>query len=63
VITPNVSKETLKAMATLLGLEFSGQRLEELLPRVQHMVKDLAELDRLNLNDVEPAFIFRPESG
>jgi len=63
VVTPKVSKPTLKAMATLLGLEFSGQRIEELLPRVQQMAKDLAELDGLNLNDVEPAFIFRPESG
>jgi hypothetical protein len=63
VVTPKVSKETLKAMATLLGLEFSAQRLEELLPRVQQMVKDSSDLDGLNLNDVEPAVIFRPESG
>ena len=63
MITPRASKETLKAMANLLGLEFSEQRLEELLPQVQQMVKEMAGLDGLNLNEVEPAIIFRPERG
>ncbi|MBW1767024.1 MAG: hypothetical protein JRJ02_05900 [Deltaproteobacteria bacterium] len=63
MVTPRASKETLKAMANLLGLEFSEQRLEELLPQVQQMVKEMAGLDVLDLNDVEPAIIFRPERG
>ena len=63
MVTPRASKETLKAMANLLGLEFSEQRLEKLLPQVQQMVKEMAGLDVLDLNDVEPAIIFRPERG
>ncbi len=63
VVKPQVSKETLKAMADLLGLKFSEQKLKELLPQVQQMAKEMAGLDLLNLDDVEPAITFKPEKG
>lgn len=63
VVKTQVSRETLKAMADLLGLKFSEQKLEELLPQVQQTAKEMAGLDLLNLDDVEPAITFKPEKG
>ena len=63
MVESQVSRETLKAIANLLGLKFSEQKLEELLPQVQQTAKEMAGLDLLNLDEVEPAIIFRPEKG
>ena len=55
---PRVTKETLKAMAQLSGLELSDEALEELLPQIRQTVESLAGLD---LQSVEPAIVFKPD--
>ena len=60
---PQVSKETLKAMAALSGLELSDERLEELLPRAQKAAEETASLDGLDLEGIEPAVVFRADRG
>ena len=56
-----VTTDTIKAMAALVGLEVSDSKLEELLPQVQRMVDGMAGVDVLALQDVEPAIIFQTE--
>ncbi|MGH2542856.1 MAG: hypothetical protein ACRDIB_08670 [Ardenticatenaceae bacterium] len=58
-----VTRETLKAMAALLGLTLSDEKLEQLLPQVQRAAKTLAELDALDMESVEPAIIFTSDRG
>lgn len=57
--SPEVSKETLKAIARLSGIELTDQRLEEIAPQIQQTLDSLARLNELNLGDAEPANIFR----
>ncbi len=58
---PQISKETLKAMASISGLNFSDDTLEELLPQIQQAAEALSGLDVLNLDEVEPAITFKTE--
>ena len=58
-ITPQVTKEALKALASLSGLELSDERLDQLLPQVQRNAEAIASLDDVDLEGVEPAVIFQ----
>ena len=58
---PDVSVETLQAMADLLGLNVNRDQLEDLLPQVKGGAQAMAALDGLGLSEVEPAIVFRPE--
>ena len=58
---PQVTKETLKAMAQMSGLELSDEKLEELLPQIQRTVEALGGLGVLDLQNVEPAIVFKPD--
>ena len=60
---PQITKEGLRALASLAGLKLSEQRLEELLPQVQRTAEAIAGLDALGLDEVEPAVVFKPERG
>jgi len=55
----HVTKEALKAMANLSGLDLSDEKLEELLPQVQRNLDDIDSLDLLNLADVDSAIAFK----
>ena len=57
-----VTKESLRAMASLSGLELSDERLEDLLPQAQQMVEGMAGLDVLDLESVEPAIVFKADA-
>ena len=57
---PQVSMESLKALAALAGLELSDERLEELAPHVRRAVEARARLERLDLKHVRPAVVFAP---
>ena len=57
---PRMSKESLKALAILAGLEFSDERLEELLPHLRRALEASAALNRLDLKDAGPAVVFLP---
>ena len=58
---PQVSRETIKELVLMAGLELSDRRLEELLTNVQRTEEARAEIDRLDLEDVPPAFVFAPD--
>ena len=58
---PKVSKEALKAIAAMSGLDLSDERLEDLLPEVGRVVEGLAALEALDLEGVEPATVFRAD--
>ena len=55
-----ISKDTLRAMAELSGLELSDDRLEQLLPQMRRLLEGVAGFDQLDLEGVEPAFVFKP---
>lgn len=57
---PRISRETLRALADMAGVRISDERLDELLPQVQRTLDSMAELDALDLQDVEPAVVFLP---
>jgi Asp-tRNA(Asn)/Glu-tRNA(Gln) amidotransferase C subunit len=56
---PRITKETLRALARLSGLELDDDRLEEILPQVQVNADAIARLDELDLENVEPAVTFQ----
>ena len=58
---PKVSRESLKAMADLSGLELDDERLEELLPQVRRIVEAMDGLDPMNLEGIEPAVVFKAD--
>ena len=58
---PRVTKDTIRAMAALVGLEVSENKLEELLPQVRRMVDGMAGVECLSLQDVEPAITFQTD--
>ena len=58
---PRASKGTLKAMAALSGLELSYEQIDELLPQAQKAAEDAASLDKLDLEGIEPAVVFRAD--
>ena len=59
---PLMSKEALSALAQSTGLNISDDVLDELLPRLRRFAEAAAELDALDLEGVEPAIVFIPES-
>ncbi len=56
---PRITRETLRALARLSGLELDDDRLEEILPQVQVNADAIAHLDELDLENVEPAVTFQ----
>ena len=56
-----ITEESIRAMALMVGLELSDERVAELLPQVQRAADLAAENETLDLTDVEPAFRFDPE--
>ena len=58
---PQITEESIRAMALMVGLELSDERVAELLPQVQRAAELAAENETLDLTDVEPAFRFDPE--
>ena len=56
-----VTIDTLKAMAVLSGLTLTDEKLDILLPQVQQSMDSMAQLDQLDLENVEPAITFKSE--
>ena len=55
---PELSLDTLRRYAEFARLNFSEDRLERILPRVQRYLNDIDELDEVDVSEVEPAVIF-----
>ena len=58
---PKITRDALRAMAAASGLELTDQQLDELLPQVQRSVEGLDGLEVLDLQDVEPAVLFKAD--
>ena len=56
-----ISRDSLRAMAGLAGLDLSDDKLDELLPQVERMLEPTEDLDVLDIGSVEPAVVFRPD--
>ena len=57
---PAWSKEAVRPVLRLQGLEISDDRLEELLPYLERAAESWAVLEGLDLNDSGPAHVFKP---
>ncbi len=55
----SVTLAQLRAIADLAELPIPDDRLERLLPPVQALLRGLAALDDLDLDEVEPEMVFR----
>ena len=55
-----VTKESLKAMAEMQGLDIADGVLEELVPLVRRTAEASKRLDDLDLERAEPASVFVP---
>ena len=60
VAEPNITRDGLRALANMAGLELTEDRLEVLLPEVKKASESRAQIDRLDLENVEPAVVFAP---
>ena len=55
---PELSLDTLRRYAEFARLNFSEDRLKQILPRVQRYLNDIDELDEVDVSEAEPAVIF-----
>ena len=56
----DVTKDSLKALAEMAGIEFDDPTLDEILPQIRAARASIEGLDSLDLTDVEPSIIFDP---
>ena len=57
--TPNVTRETIQALASLAGLSLDEGEVDALLPQIVQTVENVAALDAVGLDGVEPAIRFK----
>ena len=60
VAEPEITRDGLRALASMAGMELTEDRIEALLPEVRKAAESRAQLDRLNLENGEPAVVFAP---
>lgn len=56
--TPNITPEQVQAMAQLVGIPIADADLPEVANRFASLMQELAQLQDLNLDGIEPATIF-----
>ena len=56
--TPNISPEQVQAMAQLVGIPIADSDLPEVANRFGSLMQELAQLQDLDLDGIEPAAIF-----
>ena len=54
----DISRETLRAQARIMGLEIEGAELDSLVERARAALEDIDALDELDLSAHEPAVAF-----
>ncbi len=59
---PQITQESVQALARLIGLELSDDKVDELLPLLRRGSDGVAGLDALKLEGVEPAVSFRADA-
>ena len=56
--TPNISPEQVQAMAQLVGIPIADADLPEVANRFASLMQELAQLQDLDLDGIEPVVIF-----
>ena len=56
--TPNISPEQVQAMAQIVGIPIADADLPEVTNRFGSLMQELAQLQDLDLDGIEPAAIF-----
>ena len=59
---PQVTPESVQALARLIGLELSEETIDELLPQLRRGSDGVVGLDELKLEGAEPAVSFRTDA-
>ena len=59
----DISKETLRAQARIIGLDIGGAELDGLVERARAALEDIDALDELDLGSYEPAIRFGQAIG
>jgi Asp-tRNA(Asn)/Glu-tRNA(Gln) amidotransferase C subunit len=54
--------DTVRRVAEIIGLNLDERRAAELAPQVQAIREDIRQLGTVDLTDVEPPSLYRPES-
>ncbi len=54
----DISKETLRAQARIIGLDIDGPELDSLVERTKAALEDIDALDELDVGSHEPAVAF-----
>lgn len=57
----SITADSVRAMAELVGLKLTDERVAELLPQLQKTAALAEENRSLDLTDIEPDFRFDPE--
>ena len=60
---PQVTLESVQALARLIGMELSDDKVNELLPLLRRGSEGVVGLDALKLEGVEPALSFRADGS
>ena len=58
-----ISKETLRAQARIIGLDIHGPELDSLVERTKAALDDIDALDEFDLSGHEPAITFGHATG
>ena len=58
-----ISQETLRAQARIIGLDIDGPELDSLLARTRAALEDIDALDEFDLSGHEPAITFGHATG
>ena len=59
----DISQETLRAQARIIGLDIEGAELDSLIERTRAALDDIDALDEFDLSGHEPAITFGHASG
>ena len=59
----DISQDTLRAQARLIGLDIEGLELDSLVERARAALDDIDALDEFDLSGHEPAITFAPAPG
>ena len=59
----DISQETLRAQARLIGLDIEGAELDSLVERTRAALDDIDALDEFDLSGHEPAITFGQPTG
>ena len=55
------NRQSLEAMARMVGMDLTDEQLDKLAPDVDALVRNIATLGAIDFGETEPAFVYRPD--